>query len=100
MVLDGLSMLLITMPVLHPVAISLGFDGVWFGILAVKMIELGLITPPIGINVYVVASTADEVAVEDAFRGLAPFYIVDVLTIGALFMFPGLVMWLPSLMRG
>lgn len=97
MVLDGLSILLITVPLAYPVVTDLGFDGIWFGILMVKMIELGLITPPIGINVYVVAGAAPHLTVEDAFRGIWPFGIMDVLTILLLFAVPSLTTWLPSL---
>lgn len=97
MILDGLSILLITIPLAYPVITELGFDGIWFGILVVKMIELGLITPPIGINVYVVAGAAPGLTVEDAFRGIWPFGVMDMLTVGLLFAFPALTLWLPSL---
>lgn len=97
MILDGLSILLITIPLAYPVVTALGFDGIWFGILVVKMIELGLITPPVGINVYVVAGAAPGLTVEDAFRGMLPFGMMDVVTIVVLFAFPALTTWLPSL---
>ena len=96
MVLDGLSIMLITVPLMHPVVTGLGYDGVWFAILVVKMIEIGLITPPVGINVYVVAGSAPGVKVEDVFRGIWPFGLMDLLTVGILFAFPILVTWLPS----
>ena len=97
MVLDGLSIMLITVPLMHPVVVELGYDGVWFAILVVKMIELGLITPPVGINVYVVAGAAPGLSVEDAFRGVLYFGIMDAITIATLFAFPVLVTYLPSL---
>lgn len=97
MLLDGLSILLITVPLAYPVVTELGFDGLWFGILMVKMIELGLITPPVGINVYVVAGAAPGLTVEDAFKGIWPFGVMDLLTIALLFAVPSLTTWLPSL---
>lgn len=97
MVLDGLSILLITVPLAYPAVTTLGFDGIWFGILMVKMIELGLITPPVGINVYVVAGAAPGLTVEDAFKGVWPFGVADVFTIALLFAVPPLTTWLPSL---
>lgn len=97
MILDGLSILLITIPLMYPVVTDLGFDGIWFGILVVKMIELGLITPPVGINVYVVAGAAPGLTVEDAFKGIWPFGLTDMVTIAILFAFPALTTWLPGL---
>jgi C4-dicarboxylate transporter, DctM subunit len=99
MLLDGLSILLLTIPVAYPVVTDLGFDGIWFGILVVKMIELGLITPPVGINVYVVAGAAPGLTVEESFRGVLPFGVMDVVTTGVLFAFPVLVTWLPGLVE-
>ncbi|WP_157965436.1 TRAP transporter large permease [Euzebya rosea] len=97
MVLDGLSIMLITVPLMHPVVVELGYDGVWFAILVVKMIELGLITPPVGINVYVVAGASPDLTVEDAFKGVLWFGAVDAMTIAVLFAFPALVTYLPGL---
>jgi C4-dicarboxylate transporter, DctM subunit len=99
MLLDGLSILLLTIPIAYPVITGLGFDGIWFGILVVKMIELGLITPPVGINVYVVAGAAPDLTVEESFRGVIPFGMMDVLTTALLFAFPVLVTWLPALVE-
>ena len=96
MVLDSLSLLLIAVPVTYPAAMALGYDGIWFGILVVKMIELGLITPPLGLNAFVVAGVSKEITVEDAFAGVAPFAILDGLTVILLLAFPGLVLWLPG----
>jgi C4-dicarboxylate transporter, DctM subunit len=97
MALDSISILLITMPLAYPVITSLGFDGIWFGILVVKMMELGLVTPPVGMNVFVVCGVVKDVPVETGFRGIAPFAVIDVLTICVLFAFPAIVTWLPNL---
>jgi C4-dicarboxylate transporter, DctM subunit len=97
MVLDGMSILLITVPLTYPVVTELGFDGIWFGILVVKLIEIGLVTPPVGINCYVVAGAAPGVRAEDAFRGVAPFVAMDVVTTAILFAVPAITLWLPAL---
>lgn len=96
MALDPLSILVITMPLAHPVVTALGFDGVWFGILVIKMIELGLITPPVGVNVYIVTGSVPGVTAEQGFRGVLPFGLVDLLTVAIFFVFPALVLWLPG----
>ena len=69
----------------------------WFGILVVKMAEFCLITPPIGLNCFVVAGVRDDITVQDVFRGVTPFFIADAFTIAGLVAFPGIVLWLPSL---
>jgi C4-dicarboxylate transporter, DctM subunit len=96
MALDPLSILVITMPLAHPVVTALGFDGVWFGILVIKMIELGLITPPVGVNVYIVTGSVPGVTAEQGFKGVLPFGVVDLLTVAIFFVFPALVLWLPG----
>jgi C4-dicarboxylate transporter, DctM subunit len=98
MFLDSISALLIAVPMVFPVVASLGFDGIWFGILVVKMIEVGLITPPVGLNIYVVAGTAEDVSVSQAFRGIAMFLPMDLAVILLLFAFPTLVTFLPDAM--
>lgn len=97
MILDGMSILLITVPLTYPVVTELGFDGIWYGILVVKLIEIGLVTPPVGINCYVVAGSAPGVRAEDAFKGVMPFVAMDVVTTALLFAFPIITLWLPSL---
>lgn len=99
MFLDGLSILLIMVPLLHPLIVTdLGFDGLWFAVLVVKIIELGLITPPVGINAYVVAGTMPGLRADVVFRGVLPYYLGDVLAAAALFAMPSLVTWLPSVL--
>jgi C4-dicarboxylate transporter, DctM subunit len=99
MFLDSLSILLIAVPLAYPVVTELGYSGIWFGILVVKMIEIGMITPPLGLNVFVVAGTTDEVDVSDVFRGIAPFFVVDLITVAILFAFPIVVLFVPETMR-
>lgn len=96
MFLDTLSILIITVPLMHPVVVGLGYDGIWFAILVVKMIEMGMVTPPVGMNVFVV-SGASGIPVEQVFRGVLPFVLVEFVIIGALIAFPGIILWLPSM---
>ncbi len=99
MFLDGFSILLIMVPLLHPLVVTeLGFEGLWFAVLVVKVIELGLITPPVGINAYVVAGSMPGLRADVVFRGVLPYYLGDVVTVAALFAMPWLVTWLPSVM--
>ncbi len=98
MFLEGISLLIIAVPLAYPIVTALGFDGLWFGILVVKMIEVGLITPPVGLNAYVVAGVSDDLRVVDVFRGIGWFIPVDIVTIVVLFAFPALILWLPGLM--
>ncbi len=114
MFMDAIGMLLLTLPVVYPAVMALnggefvsaadsafGMSGpmcaIWFGILVVKMAEFCLITPPIGLNCFVVAGVRDDISVQDVFRGVTPFFIADAITIALLVAFPGIVLWLPSL---
>lgn len=96
MALESISILVITVPLLYPVAISLGFDGVWLAILIVKLIEIGMVTPPVGINCFVV-SGASGVKVDEIFRGVLPFVLIDIAMTALFFAVPALSLWLPSL---
>lgn len=99
MFLEPIAMMLITLPLVYPIiTMQLGFDGVWFGIMFVKMAEIGMITPPVGINVYVIKGIAPEVKLEEIFHGCGWFVIMDIVTIAILIMFPQIVLWLPGKM--
>lgn len=100
MILDGLSMMLLTVPIAFPALQALGVDGVWFGILVVTMIELGLITPPVGINVYIIAGLIDDLSLEDAFAGVTPFIFIQLFITVVLFLYPEIVLFLPNLAKG
>jgi len=98
--LDPPSMMVITLPLLYPIVISLGFDGTWFGILMVKATEIAVITPPVGFNAYVVNAAAGEHAnIEDVFAGITPFLLLDLVTLALLIMFPQITLWLPNTMK-
>jgi C4-dicarboxylate transporter, DctM subunit len=115
MFMDAIGMLLLTLPVVFPAVIALnGGPGIsaadsafgvsslgcaiWFGIIVVKMAEFCLITPPIGLNCFVVAGVRPELTVQDVFKGVTPFFFADIVTIGVLIAFPGIVLWLPGIM--
>ncbi len=100
MFLDAFSMLVITLPIVFPAVVSLGFDPIWFGILAVKMCEVGLITPPVGLNVFVIAGIDRNTPLMDIFKGAWWFVIMEFVTTAILFLFPFLVTWLPDNMMG
>ncbi|MDP7053148.1 MAG: TRAP transporter large permease [Alphaproteobacteria bacterium] len=99
MFMDAIGMLLLTLPVVYPAVIALGYDPIWFGIIVVKMCEVCLITPPVGLNCYVVSAVRPDIPLGDVFRGIAPFFVADVVTIGLFLAFPGIILWLPSLIN-
>lgn len=96
MALESLSILVITVPLIAPVAADLGFNNIWLGILIVKLIEIGMVTPPVGISCFVVSGTSG-VKVADVFRGVLPFVLIDLALVAVLFAFPKIILWLPSL---
>jgi tripartite ATP-independent transporter DctM subunit len=98
MFMDAIGMLLLTLPVVYPAVISLGYDPIWFGIIVVKMCEVCLITPPVGLNCYVVHAVRPDIPLGDVFRGIAPFFGADVATIALFIAFPDIILWLPSLL--
>lgn len=98
MFMDPLGIMLLTLPVVVPVIQNLGYDLVWFGVIMIKYLEIGMITPPVGLNVFVLKSTiGDAVKLETIFRGIGWFLAVDLVTVAILIAFPGFVTWLPDL---
>lgn len=97
MVIDPVAIQFLLIPTVVPIVVGVGYDPIWFGIVAVKLIEIGLITPPLGLNAYVTAAAA-EVDVGKVFAGVLPFILADVIVIAILLIFPDLVMFLPNLM--
>ena len=99
MIMDPLSMMLLTMPVVLPAIMALGHDPIWFGIILIKMCELANITPPIGLHAFVIKGIAPPgVQIESIFKGCSMFVVLDALTIALLVAYPEIVMWLPSTM--
>ena len=97
--MEELSMILLTVPVFHPLVVSLGFDPVWFGILIVVVVQIGLISPPVGMNMFVVKSMLQGVSTATVFRGVTPFVVVMVVLLAILVAFPQISLYLPKLMK-
>jgi tripartite ATP-independent transporter DctM subunit len=97
--MEELSMILLTIPVFFPVVTHLGFDPVWFGVIIVCVVEIGLISPPVGMNMFVLRTLLPEVGTATIFSGVMPFMWADVLRLAILVAFPWLALWLPSMMR-
>lgn len=97
--MDSLAMLLLTVPIFFPVILRLGFDPIWFGVLVVTAMEEGLITPPVGMNLYIVKGIAENVKLEQIFRGVIPFVLTIVAFQLILIAFPSLATWLPMTMK-
>ncbi|SFC01104.1 TRAP transporter, DctM subunit [Marinospirillum celere] len=94
--LESMSMLLLTVPLFFPIMAGLGFDLVWFGILVVIVIEISLITPPVGMNVFVLKGLLPEVSTATIFKGIFPFWVADVVRMFLVVFIPGLALWLPN----
>jgi len=97
-VMDALTMILLTIPIFFPLAMSLGFDPVWFGVILVGMTEIGLITPPIGMNVYAISGIAPDVPITTIFKGVIPFLIADFCRMALYLLVPAVVLFLPGIM--
>jgi len=91
-------MIMLTLPIIFPTVQALGFDPIWFGVITVIIMEMGQITPPVGINVFVISGVAKDVPMMTIFKGVVPFLFVQGLIILILIIFPGLATYLPSLM--
>lgn len=97
-ILDSISMILLTVPLFHPVVMNLGYDSVWFGVLLVVVVEIGLLTPPIGSNIFVLKSVLPDVKTSTIFAGVIPFFSIDILRIAILLLFPAITLFLPNLL--
>ncbi|OWU68372.1 C4-dicarboxylate ABC transporter permease [Phaeobacter sp. 22II1-1F12B] len=100
MFMDAIGMLLLTLPIVIPTIQGLGFNEIWFGIILVKMAEICLITPPIGLNCFVVHGVRPDIPMSKIFKGAFPFFVADVATVAVLIMLPEIVLWLPEAMSG
>lgn len=97
-VIEGLAMIFLTVPIFVPVVEGLGFDLVWFGIVVVMVVEISLITPPIGLNVFILKSMLPDVPLGNIFRGIAPFFVADIARLLAVVFVPGIALYLPRLL--
>jgi TRAP-type C4-dicarboxylate transport system permease large subunit len=94
--LESITMLLITVPVFLPLVTSLGYDPIWFGVFLVVLIEVGLITPPVGMNLFVLQSQLPDTRLGVVYRGVLPFLLANAVLIALLLALPGLALWLPA----
>jgi len=98
-VLESISMITLTVPIFYPLVSQLGFDLIWFGIIVVVVTEISFLTPPIGLNIFVLRSVLADVPTGTLFRGVLPFFVADIVRLGILIAFPIISLFLPSLMR-
>ena len=99
MFVEPIAIMVMTLPVMFPILVQSGFDPIWLGVISVKLAEISLLTPPVGLNVYVVRSSSPiPLTLEEAFAGVTPFVLLDILTLGLLIAFPAISLFLPSLM--
>jgi len=94
-IIEGLAMIFLTVPIFVPLVDALGFDLIWFGIVMVMVVEISLITPPIGLNVFVIKSMMPDVPLGKVFKGIVPFFGVDIVRLLLVVFLPGLALWLP-----
>ncbi len=97
-VMDELAMILLTVPIVFPAMMQLGFDPVWFGVIVVMAVTFGMICPPVGMNVFVINSIARDIPLGRIYRGTMPFIAVDVVRLVVLCAFPGIALWLPRML--
>ncbi|MGJ7507357.1 TRAP transporter large permease [Variovorax sp. GT1P44] len=96
--MDAMAMIILTVPIIFPVIVHLGFDPIWFGVIIVMTVELGLIHPPVGMNVFVIKSVVKDVSFTTIFKGVLPFILTDIVRLVILIAFPIIALWLPSKM--
>jgi tripartite ATP-independent transporter DctM subunit len=96
--MDAMAMIILTVPIIFPVVTALGFDPIWFGVIIVMTVELGLIHPPVGMNVFVIKSVVKEVSFTTIFKGVLPFVATDIVRLVILIAFPIIALWLPQRM--
>jgi TRAP-type C4-dicarboxylate transport system permease large subunit len=96
--MDAMAMIILTVPIIFPVIKALGFDPIWFGVIIVMTVELGLIHPPVGMNVFVIKSVVKDVDFTTIFKGVLPFILTDLVRLVILIAFPVIALWLPTRM--
>jgi TRAP-type C4-dicarboxylate transport system permease large subunit len=97
-VIDALALIMLTIPIFYPIVIDLGYDPIWFGVIIVLVTQMGVITPPVGINVYVVNGIDQEIPLEKIFAGVMPFLLALFVGTAWMIAFPQIILWLPRLM--
>jgi tripartite ATP-independent transporter DctM subunit len=96
--MDALAMIILTIPIIYPVILALGFDPIWFGVIVVMVVELGLVHPPVGMNIFVIKSVIEDVKISTIFYGVMPFIATDLIRLALLVIFPQIALYLPSKM--
>jgi tripartite ATP-independent transporter DctM subunit len=97
--MEELSMILLTVPVFFPLVVGLGFDPVWFGIIIVVVVQIGLISPPVGMNMFVVKNMLPRISTATIFRGVTPFVVAEIVLLAIVVAFPDISLWLPRLLK-
>ena len=103
MIMVPIGIYALTLPIIFPMIVGLGYDPIWFGVICLKLTEIGAITPPVGLNVYAIKGVVPKeanITLEDIFRGVWPFCFCDIVVLVVLIIFPQLVTWLPELLLG
>lgn len=99
MFMDPLAMQVMTLPFIYPIVTSMGFDGIWFGVIMVKLVELAVLSPPVGMNLFaVIGASEGRVKLPEIYRGILPFIIIEIIVLALLMAFPSISLWLPSQM--
>ena len=100
MFVDSIGLLLLTLPLILPIAIGADMDLIWFGIILIKLLEIGLVSPPVGLNVYVIkGAVGNAVSIQKIFQGVAWFIVMDIIALLLIIIFPALSLYLPSIMK-
>jgi C4-dicarboxylate transporter DctM subunit len=97
--MDALALITLTVPIIYPVVLLLGYDPIWFGVIIVLVTEMGVITPPVGVNVYVIKGIAEDVSLETIFKGIFPFLAALIVAVAILIAFPQIATFLPGFTR-
>jgi len=97
--MDSLAMVLLTVPIFFPVVQALGYDPIWFGVMLVSLVEIGLITPPVGMNVFVISGMSRDVSIQGVFLGTSPFLVAMGVLLALLMLFPDLALFIPRTMK-
>ena len=99
MFVDGVSLILVTTPILLPTLLKMGFDPLWYGVILTLNIEMAVITPPVGLNLYTMKGVCPQLSIADIVRGTAPYIAIEFACLIIFILFPGAVVWLPNLIR-
>ncbi len=99
MFLEGIAIMVLTLPIVYPLITQLGFDGLWFGIIMIMLINIGVLTPPLGLSVYIISGVVKDVSIEKIFKGVIPSIITMAIATIILIIFPEIVTFLPNFVK-